>query len=365
MIGQRRGTTLRGVRPAVAALCAVFALSLAGCASSGGGGGQNGGGAVGTGTVVGSLKPGSVDAKYVKWVNQAGSMCPEISPPLIAAQIQQESGWNPNARSGAGAEGIAQFMPGTWTTWGVDADGNGSASPFDSADAIVAQGKFMCSLAKAATNAVNGHAVSGVFIQLVLGGYNAGWGAVLNAGGVPANSQTQNYVVVIPKIAISTYGGTWSQPSGTVPPGASSVAGKVLAAESARLGTPYVWGGGTLTGPSGTDPTTGAGPGFDCSGFTRYGIYVGTGGAVTVPRTAAQQQSYLAKYDVANTSTGSLQPGDMLFFGSPASHVGMYYGGGKIIEEAHPGSVAHVVSMYSNPTTVARIPWSSISTSGL
>ena len=49
---------------------------------------------------------------------------------MVAAQLAQESGWNPNATSPAGAQGIAQFMPATWATYGEGGD------PFDPDDAI-------------------------------------------------------------------------------------------------------------------------------------------------------------------------------------------------------------------------------------
>src|ERR1044072_8412719 len=59
------------------------------------------------------LAPGAVPAEYESLVEQWGQSCAALSPPLLAAQLYQESGWNPKARSGADAEGIAQFEPGT------------------------------------------------------------------------------------------------------------------------------------------------------------------------------------------------------------------------------------------------------------
>ncbi|SBW19574.1 hypothetical protein FDG2_1440 [Candidatus Protofrankia californiensis] len=85
-------------------------------------------------------------------------------------------------------------MPGTWPTWAVDADGDGTASPWDAPDAITAQGKFMCHLADAARTGLVTGRLSGDPTSLALAGYNAGFGAVTAAGGVPAIPQTRGYV---------------------------------------------------------------------------------------------------------------------------------------------------------------------------
>ena len=60
-----------------------------------------------------------------------------FSPSLIGAQIEQESNWDPKAKSPAGAEGIAQFMPGTWAAFGEGGD------PLNPDDAIPALGRYM------------------------------------------------------------------------------------------------------------------------------------------------------------------------------------------------------------------------------
>ena len=59
---------------------------------------------------------------------------------VVAAQLQQESDWNPNAASSAGAQGIAQFMPETWATYGERRE-----LP-DPEDAIPAYGRYMAAL---------------------------------------------------------------------------------------------------------------------------------------------------------------------------------------------------------------------------
>lgn len=81
-----------------------------------------------TGPGGGQLTAGRVPAAYVGLVSRAGSMCPEIPAPVIAAQIQTESAWNPRAVSPVGAQGIAQFMPDTWAAAGRDWSGDGVAS---------------------------------------------------------------------------------------------------------------------------------------------------------------------------------------------------------------------------------------------
>ena len=81
-----------------------------------------GGGASGSSTVdaadLGLLRPGSVPAKYLGLIQAAGSRCTAAPAPIIAAQLKQESGFDPHAVSAAGAEGIAQFLPATWKTLG-------------------------------------------------------------------------------------------------------------------------------------------------------------------------------------------------------------------------------------------------------
>ncbi|MGG5258162.1 C40 family peptidase [Phycicoccus avicenniae] len=81
------------------------------------------------------------------------------------------------------------------------------------------------------------------------------------------------------------------------------------------LGIAYSYGG--------TSPSTG----FDCSGFTSY--VFGKAG-ISLPRTAADQQA-------AATPVSDPQPGDLVFFGSPAWHVGIYTGNGMMIDSPKPG----------------------------
>lgn len=98
---------------------------------------------------------------------------------LLAAQLKAESGFDPNAVSPAGAQGIAQFMPGTARSVGL-------RDPFDPRQAIDAQGKLMASLIRQFRS-----------IPKALAAYNAGPGAVQKYGGIPPFAETQAYVAKI------------------------------------------------------------------------------------------------------------------------------------------------------------------------
>jgi transglycosylase-like protein with SLT domain/D-alanyl-D-alanine carboxypeptidase-like protein/putative Flp pilus-assembly TadE/G-like protein len=102
-----------------------------------------------------------------------------VSANLLAAQLYAESNFNPFAVSGAGAQGIAQFMPGT-------AVGYGLGNPFDPAASIDAQGHLMHDLLSRFAS-----------VPLALAAYNAGLARVAACGCVPAIPETQAYVARI------------------------------------------------------------------------------------------------------------------------------------------------------------------------
>jgi soluble lytic murein transglycosylase-like protein len=102
-----------------------------------------------------------------------------VSGALLAAQIFAESQFNPFARSPAGAQGIAQFMPGT-------ARGYGLANPFDPASAIDAQAHLMRDLLRQFGS-----------VPLALAAYNAGPRPVQQCGCVPPYPETRGYVARI------------------------------------------------------------------------------------------------------------------------------------------------------------------------
>lgn len=87
------------------------------------------------GKAVGLAK-GSVPSSYEPLIQQYGNSCPAINPALLAAQLYQESGWNAKAQSPANAKGIAQFIPATWASHGVDGNKDGVRDIWDPQDAI-------------------------------------------------------------------------------------------------------------------------------------------------------------------------------------------------------------------------------------
>jgi hypothetical protein len=140
----------------------------------------------------GSLREGAIPARFQRIVEVAADACDGVGAPVLAAQIKAESGWDPQAVSPVGARGIAQFMPGTWDSHGVDAprpfSGDGRADVWNPYDAIYSAAKYNCELMRTVSN------VPGDPIRNVLAAYNAGPYAVLDHGGVPPYAETQAYV---------------------------------------------------------------------------------------------------------------------------------------------------------------------------
>ncbi|MCW2694482.1 MAG: Membrane-bound lytic murein transglycosylase precursor [Mycobacterium sp.] len=117
--------------------------------------------------------------------------------------------------------------------------------------------------------------------------------------------------------------------------GGASVADAVIADAKSYLGTPYVWGGA-------------APGGFDCSGLVQY-VYGKQG--VSLPRTSQEQQN-------AGTSVtaAQAQPGDLVFFGTPAYHEGIYLGNGQMLEAPHTGANVRISAVdLSTVSSIRRV----------
>jgi cell wall-associated NlpC family hydrolase len=254
-----------------------------------------------------SLATGTVPAAYQPMIQQAGSTCPQLSAPLLAAQLYQESGFNPNAVSGVGAQGISQIMPDTWKVY-ADA---GLTNPWDPSQAIPMAARIDCAYAKDVAS------VPGDPEANMLAAYNAGTDAVLRYRGIPPYAETQSYVR-----SILTLAHNFTAPS--APIGVSQQANGAIYFAQTKLGIPYEWGGDGLDGR------------FDCSGLTMQ-AYATVG--ITLPRVANDQW-----YAGQHPSRDQLRPGDLVFFATdltdPRSihHVGIYVGGGYMIDAPHTGA---------------------------
>jgi cell wall-associated NlpC family hydrolase len=121
---------------------------------------------------------------------------------------------------------------------------------------------------------------------------------------------------------------------GFVPPPNASGAAVAIAAAEHEIGTTYVWG------------TSSPGHSFDCSGLTMWAW--GQAG-VSLPHSSAMQAAM-----TPDVTLSQLQPGDLVFFYYPISHVGLYVGGGMMIDASHPGPGGEVArrAVYASSFTI-------------
>ncbi|MCE0764489.1 NlpC/P60 family protein [Pseudonocardia kujensis] len=113
----------------------------------------------------------------------------------------------------------------------------------------------------------------------------------------------------------------------------TGVGADALRAAATKLGRPYVWGA--------------SGPGsFDCSGLTSWAFKQA---GITLPRSSSAQ----ARVGTP-VAWNDLQPGDLVFYYSPVSHVGIYAGGGKMINAPQSGDVVKYQTVSRGAFTGAR-----------
>lgn len=130
----------------------------------------------------GPLKASPAAAKdYAPLANQIATEqgIPAELRPWFLASMEAESRWKPDAVSPAGAQGLAQLMPGTQAQVGV-------TDPFDPVQSLTGGARYW--------NYLRGLPYIGDHPHLILAGYNAGPGAVLTHKGVPPFSETQQYI---------------------------------------------------------------------------------------------------------------------------------------------------------------------------
>lgn len=126
-----------------------------------------------------------------------------------------------------------------------------------------------------------------------------------------------------------------ARPPLDAPAAPSARAAQAVAFAYRALGLPYVWG---ATGPGG----------YDCSGLTQAAWKAA---GVSLPRT-----SYTQINAGARVARDQLQPGDLVFFYSGVSHVGIYIGAGRMIHAPHPGSTVRIAPIGEMPFAGAVRP---------
>ncbi len=138
-----------------------------------------GAGTTGTGTTTDTATSASSSldptTPYAELFQAAGAKY-GVDPRLLAAVAKQESSYNPNAVSAAGAKGLMQLMPATARSLGV-------SDPLDPEQAVAGAAKLLRDLLREFGST-----------ELALAAYNAGPGAVKRYDGIPPYSETQNYV---------------------------------------------------------------------------------------------------------------------------------------------------------------------------
>ena len=232
--------------------------------------------------------------------------------------------WDGTA-NGERAVGPFQFLPSTWESIGKDANGDGVADPHNADDAALGAAIYLCG-----------------------GGRDLTQRSQLKAAILQYNHSDEYVANVLGWIDQYT--------AAAKGPDLTNVSGKVRAVIDAALsqrGVPYSWGGGNAQGPSYgvcCSPSGKSGAsikGFDCSGLTTY-AYAKVG--ISLPRTAAAQAGRGRRIP-ASLGTGALKPGDLVFYAyapgrdSTIYHVGIYAGGGQMINAARPGTVVRLDSV--------------------
>lgn len=223
------------------------------------------------------------------------------------------------------AVGPFQFLPSTWEGVGKDAGGDKVADPHNADDAALGAAVYLCAGGRDLTKQSQ--------LKAAIFQYN----------------RSQEYVA-------NVLGWVDQYTAAAKDPDLKNVTGKVRTVIEAALsqrGVPYSWGGGNASGksygiccsPSGKSGTTIKG--FDCSGLTQY-AYAKVG--ISLPRVAAAQVG-VGQRIPASLGTSALKAGDLVFYAtapgrdSTIYHVGIYVGGGKMVNAPRPGTVVRLDSV--------------------
>ncbi|GAA2773093.1 bifunctional lytic transglycosylase/C40 family peptidase [Kitasatospora cinereorecta] len=237
----------------------------------------------------------------------------------------------------ARAVGPMQFMPATWISDGQDGNSDGARNPQNVFDAALTTAAYLCGTGAADLSKPDQ-------LNTAILRYNHSQAYV---------AQVLQWKTTYDQVGQNTG-------NGSPMPGASARGQAVIAAAQRQLGMPYSWGGGGTGGPSTgfcdgkngyldgvcqADHTVG----FDCSGLSQYAYGQAS---VSIARTAQDQYDGAPTKIPLSAGIGGLQPGDLMFFSlNPGSskgiyHVGIYLGGGQMINAPHTGANVRVEAVW-------------------
>ncbi len=272
----------------------------------------------------GDLKAGSVPPEMEPWFRKAGSLCPQITPSLLAADAKAESGLVRGRTSKSGAKGITQFMDptfaptaGTTTATARPRSGTtgGTRSWLKAGISAPSQRRSTGGSPTDPSQAIRNRSTS-PHITRVKARSRTPAACPAAVTTPPRHSRTsRKFLPTKRNLRHLEVAESWSSPLALLPVRRSSRL-------HANTSVPRTSGGGGGTG----GPTGG---GFDCSGLTSYAIYTGSGNTVTLPRTSEQQWSVGVEIPISQA-----QPGDLVFgawSGSGPGHVGIAIGNGQMI----------------------------------
>jgi cell wall-associated NlpC family hydrolase len=226
---------------------------------------------------------------------------------LLAGIGMEETGHGRNNHtSSAGAQGLMQFMPGTWASMGVDGDGNGRADIHNDADSIHSAANYLTK---------SGVSAGAAGVRRALFAYN------------PIDWYVNDVLYYATHYGSGAFAGDPSNcgdgnGNPNLPPLANDRVAEVLSWAKSHDGDSYRMGA--------AGPTT-----WDCSSFTQS-AYAQIG--VKMPRTATAQRNWLATGNGTRIQPGQEKPGDLIFWDS-------YRG---------PNQIGHVMIIWNpaNKTTI-------------
>lgn len=304
-----------------------------------------------------------------------------VPVPVFLRQIQQESGFNPNARSSAGAQGIAQFIPSTAKAYGL-------SNPYDPLASLDAAARYDASLihqygsvARALSaynsgrpdaykdpNFAGGQTYN--YVRTILGGAPAAGTPPLPSPSTPTTntaipaalpappsrpSVSSNALAVLNEgarmfglpplpAAVATSSAPLRLPTAGTPPPLPAASpptplGQRIAKTAlTQIGIPYQWGGVAKLGGR-----------TDCSGLLQASA---AANGVKIGRTTYQQWKQGTPVPL-----NQLRPGDGVFFHmgpNGPEHVAIYIGNGRVVEDPHTGATVSVNTLMNRGAIGAR-----------